>query len=58
MAVAEGLGRSNMPGAAQPTSASRRGRILWWDAKTDPKDADLIELADGATREGIDFTLP
>lgn len=45
-------------GAAQATSASRLGRILWWDAKTDPKDADLIELAADAVREGVDFTLP
>jgi len=46
-------------GASQPaTTGSRAGRTIWWDGKADPNDADLIELAANAAREGIDFTLP
>jgi len=46
-------------GASMPALTSARGgKMVWWDGKAEAKDADLIELADGAARGGIDFKLP
>lgn len=46
-------------GASLPAlSAARQGKTLWWDGKAEIKDADLLELADGAVREGVDFKMP
>jgi hypothetical protein len=46
-------------GASLPALSSvRQGKTLWWDGKAEIKDADLLELADGTVREGVDFTMP
>jgi protocatechuate 3,4-dioxygenase beta subunit len=42
-----------------PTSGARdRGPTVWWDGKPTLDAADLLTLADGDSRTGIDFKLP
>jgi len=46
-------------GAQMPAlSSARPGKTVWWDGKAELKDADLLELADGVTRDGVDFRMP
>ncbi len=46
-------------GASQPALvSSRQGKTIWWDGKADIADADLLDLAAGTARDGIDLNLP
>lgn len=41
-----------------PASNTRDPVTIWWDKKTKIEDADLITVAEGDAREGIDFAIP
>lgn len=41
--------------AVAATLGARGGQTLWWDQKTKPEEADLLDLADGAARSDINF---